>query len=190
MVLNPSSYYISHSSTTSLLRKWNLRVVVLVSVLPCVSAWSPGGHGLWRTPPWSLPVSKGHKTNCRGRGDSGERHRTLSHQMTVLPIWKVWTLLFFPRCCCRMDCWCCTLPWSCPPRREQQLSNMLFGFKGELVFSHWKVPLSCSITGHSWNSGQGLLFCPSCDSRELKLKFFQMSLLLSYSCLYVFTCLI
>lgn len=118
---------------------------------PRVSAWSPGGHGLWRTPPWSLPVSKGHKTNCGERGDSGERQRALSHQMAVLPVWRVVTLLFFPRCR-RMDCWCCTLPWSCPPRREQRLSDMLFGFKGELVFSHWKFPLSLSITGHSWNT--------------------------------------
>lgn len=113
----------------------------------CVSVWSPGGHGLWRAPPGSLPVSQRHKDNCGERGVSGEHHGMLSHQRAVAPPGGVLILSFCP-CGCRTDCWCCTLPWSCPPRHERRLST-----KNAARIQRWICLFTLELpnfTVHNW----------------------------------------
>lgn len=120
-----------------------------VSVLPADHAspvWSPGGHGLWRAPPGSLPVSQRHKENCGERGVSGEHHGMLSHQRAVLPPGGVLILSFCP-CRCRTDCWCCTLPWSCPPRHEWRLSKNAARIQRWICLFTLELP---NFTFHNW----------------------------------------
>lgn len=59
---------------------------------------------------------------------------------------------FFPSVRCRMDCWCYTLPWSCPPRHERRLSKNAARIQRWICLFTLELPNFTSlITGHSWN---------------------------------------